>query len=275
MWRTVTRVGEPGVGDAPARAGQLVRRDRGRGDTAAVAGRGVDGEGAPARADLEQVVLGTEPEHAAEPVDLGDARLLQGGVGALEDPAGVGHGGVEHELEEVVAQVVVVGDVAAAAGPRVAAEGVPDGVDRASQGGQPSLQAVHGGHVSRHQADHRGEVGGVPLAGGVGLRGPQRAAGGDPSPEGRVAHHHLGGEAVGGGAPERGARAPFTEGELPLGEARQARQHQAAEGESEGGRGSGLDLARHGVFLGAAAAVRLAGWTWNGVPFTQRRRACQ
>jgi len=63
-------------------------------------------QAAPAAADVEQAHAGLEPELAADEVELGDLRLLEV-VGLRPVAAGVDHAGVEHGLEEVVAEVVM------------------------------------------------------------------------------------------------------------------------------------------------------------------------
>ena len=63
-----------------------------------------------------------QPESAAEAIDLGDRRFLQRAVGLLEDAARVGHRRVEELLEELVAQVVVGGDVSCGCPPACCGE---------------------------------------------------------------------------------------------------------------------------------------------------------
>ena len=104
-------IGKAGVGYPLLDVGALGVGDGGGGHPAAVAGDGVDGQTAPARAYLDQVVGRRQLELGAQPVDLGLLCLGQGGGGALEHGARVGHGLVQHEGEEVVGEVVVLGDV--------------------------------------------------------------------------------------------------------------------------------------------------------------------
>jgi len=68
-------------------------------------------EPAPAAADLEHVVLGAEHERVAQPLELRPLGLGQGHLGPLEEGAGIRHRLVEHHFEELVPEVVVVGDV--------------------------------------------------------------------------------------------------------------------------------------------------------------------
>ena len=80
----------------------------------------MDREPTPARADLEQVVAGLQIQLPAQAIELCELRLFQGSVVPIEERARVHHGLVEEEPEEVVREVVVVRDVAATAGARVA-----------------------------------------------------------------------------------------------------------------------------------------------------------
>ena len=107
--------------DKPERSilghGEIALRpgDGGGGDAAAVTLHGVNRETAPAGADLQHVVGGFEVELAAGGFELGVRPFGERGVGARKDRAGIRHGVVEHELVEIVAEVVVRGDVARAA----------------------------------------------------------------------------------------------------------------------------------------------------------------
>ncbi len=82
----------------------------------------MDGEAAPAGADFHHAVLGLKRKLAADPIELGDGRLLQRRRRLLEDSAGIGPGGVEEQGEEVVAQIVMGVNVLSAAAARVAVE---------------------------------------------------------------------------------------------------------------------------------------------------------
>ncbi len=63
--------------------------------------------GAPAAADVEQSHARLESEFAQREIDLGDLRLFQRHVIALEVRAAVGLGGVQEQPEKVVGQVVM------------------------------------------------------------------------------------------------------------------------------------------------------------------------
>ena len=117
---------------------------RGR-DAAAVPARSVHGEAAPAGADLQHVVVGFQSELAADPLELG--LLGRGEVLARlgEHGAGVGQRRVEERAEEVVAQVVVGGDVAACAREVVATTPERQTVPRREQTQRGRRPATQGG----------------------------------------------------------------------------------------------------------------------------------
>jgi hypothetical protein len=68
----------------------------------------------PAAPDLDHLVVGSELQFAADQVQLVKRGLLQTALLVRENGAGVHQGGIEKQAEEVVAQVVVGGNVAAA-----------------------------------------------------------------------------------------------------------------------------------------------------------------
>ena len=106
---------------------------------AVFAGR-VHDEPAPATPHVEQAHPWTQAELAAHQVDLLRLRLLERGVRAGEDRAGVGHRRAEDEFVEAVAHVVVVGD-----GGGVAGLAVPHA---------PSPPALHFLRGRRQRAQH-------------------------------------------------------------------------------------------------------------------------
>ena len=155
---------------------------------AAAAGPGrVHREPAPAGADLDHVVVRAESEPVAHPLELRDRSLLERHPRAVEDRAGVHHRRVQHQLEQVVAEVVVGRDrLARAAGSaRACLRG--DQLERPADGRQALAQPVDPGHVARGQADDRDHVGRVPHATEVGL-GEAAAATQELAPHLRRAH---------------------------------------------------------------------------------------
>ena len=98
-----------------ARQLRLGGRDRQAGHAGAVLARRREGERAPAAADLEQVVVRAEVELLADAAELAALRVGERLVGLVEDGARVRHRLVEHQLEEIVAEVVVVPNVPAGA----------------------------------------------------------------------------------------------------------------------------------------------------------------
>ena len=168
---------------------RLLGGDRQTGDAAAVLGRREAGEAAPAAADLEHAVAGTEPEPLADPPVLAPLRVRERLAGMLEDGAGVRHRLVEHQLEEVVAEVVVVGDVPPRAQQAVAPVEARPRLEQPAPAGVP---VGRGGGVPEQQLEQHDEVVAVPLAGGVRLADAELAARRDPAEEGVVVDRQRG-----------------------------------------------------------------------------------
>ena len=107
---------------------------------------------------------GPSSQLLADPLELGDRGLLERHPLALEQRAGVHHRRVEHPLEQLVAEVVVGGDVAAAALRvlRLAQRAQPLARRPQRRGQAPDAVDQHG--VAGRQADHRDEIGRVPHA---------------------------------------------------------------------------------------------------------------
>src|SRR5215203_2585389 len=127
---------DAGLLHAPRRNVGLLLPDPGRATLPPPRRRGMDGEAAPAGADLEDVVARAELELLAHHLELGERGLLERGVAVLEDAARVHQRGVEHEREQLVAEVVVRGDVLAAAPRRVAHERGAGALERLADGRQ-------------------------------------------------------------------------------------------------------------------------------------------
>ena len=94
----------------------------------------------------------------------------------VEVGARVHHRRVEHQREQLVAEVVVGGDVAAAAPRRVAHERAADALVRLAQRREPLPRAVERAGVAGGDADHGDDVGRVPQAVDVRLGEPAAAA---------------------------------------------------------------------------------------------------
>src|SRR5919204_271786 len=120
------------------------------------------GQRAPAAADLEQVVGRAQVELGADGPQLVQRGLLERRALRREDRRRVHHPLVEEQLEQLVAEVVVGGDLAAAAGDRVAPT-CHDARGR-QQRQQPAAGTVERLAVARRQAHERDEVGAVPHA---------------------------------------------------------------------------------------------------------------
>jgi len=180
------------------RAGQLGlgARDGRRRHPAAARGGGVDGEAAPAGADLEQVVGRAQVNQPAQRLVLARLRGLEC-VTRLEHGRGVGHGWVEERREEVVREVVVAGHVAGRARDRVALLGRHSRLVQAPQALQRTRQEPL--DVGGEGPHRRRQVVGGPVARHVRLAEPDLARRGQPVEERipRDRHHRRAGAALG------------------------------------------------------------------------------
>ena len=104
-------VGEPEFGRSPARNRDLFLGQRHADDVDAVVAGGVQGERAPAAADVEQRLARLQPQLAADHIEFVDLRLIEAVAPVVEIAAGVDHLRVEPQPIEGVGDVVVMGDV--------------------------------------------------------------------------------------------------------------------------------------------------------------------
>src|SRR5271165_7157447 len=104
----------------------LLPADGCSGNAAAVLPRRVASKTAPSGADLQQVIGGSQVELVADALVLVELRLFQAVSRRPVAGARVRHRGIKEEPIEVVAQIVVVADVAPTAGHGVAAQAVAD-----------------------------------------------------------------------------------------------------------------------------------------------------
>ena len=75
------------------------------------------------------MILRSQIELSANPLVLGGRSLEQGAVGLLEEPARVHPGFIEKELEEIVSQVIMGGDIFATSLLGVSIEPVPNPIE--------------------------------------------------------------------------------------------------------------------------------------------------
>ena len=130
----------------------------------------MDRHPAPAGADLEQVVGRTELERVADPLEADVLGALERLVAGLVVGARVHHRlAVEEELEHVVAEVVVGGDVGAGAGAGVQHPERREPLEGEQQRRDPAPQRVGAADVAGGDPQQPGKVVGVPEALGVGL----------------------------------------------------------------------------------------------------------
>lgn len=172
--------------------------DRRRRHAAAVGGRRVQSEAAPAAADLDQLVAARELQLPADEIELVTRRLLEGAPLVAKHRARVGHRGIEECRKEGVSEVVVGRDVAPALAPAIQAQPVPDAVCGCCGPRRPAIDTRRGLRVPGDDPHEGGEVGRGPPTVRVRLRGAdgaterQRPVGTlvadlDPSHERRIA----------------------------------------------------------------------------------------
>ncbi len=117
---------------------------------------------------------------------------MQAHARLLEDGAGVHQCFVQPQGEEFVAQVVVGGDVAPRAFPRVAVDPVEQFLQRPGQLRETALHAFQDVPVAQHQAHQGDQVVTAPGAAHPGLARPDRATESDVGIEAGVAHRDRG-----------------------------------------------------------------------------------
>jgi hypothetical protein len=154
----------------------LLARYRRRGHVTAVFPRGMQRESSPSGADFEHPVAALEIELAAHMVELPHRSFVKRHVRALEDRARIHHRRIEEQCEELVADVVVRADVAPAAAARVARGGVQHRAHRSRETGPRAIHAVDHVAIAEQDAHQRGQVVAAPVAGNIGLAGPNGSA---------------------------------------------------------------------------------------------------
>ena len=163
-------VREPGGGDALHRQVALLLRNGHGGHAATVFLSSVQAPAAPPRADLEDVVGGLQAQVAAERVVLGDLSLGEGSIGPLPPGGGIHHRFIEPESEEIIRQVVMVGNVAASRGSVVRAQEMPEPVEGPQDVQCEQLRPARARErgcvpmVEYEPADHGCQVGRLPIA---------------------------------------------------------------------------------------------------------------
>jgi len=262
----------------------LLARDRGGRDVDAVMRGGVQGEPAPAGADLDHALARAQRELAAHGIEFRHRRLFQRRVLALEDAAGVGHGGVEHQRVELVAQVIVRRDVARAALAAVAVQDVEQAQERPAHQRPAAVHAVHEVAVDHEEADQAGQVVAAPQAADIGLARAHRAAEGGVGVELRVVDRQAHAQVE----PRRAAPESVL-GAIGLGDDQfailQAGELAEQEAPPQAGERRGIPLVGEILverddrrLLGLASCVHVAsflGWVKNGTRLSSSFSACQ
>ncbi len=244
--------------DAPLGIGELLVRQRRGGHPAAMVDRGIQRHAAPAGTDLQQMIVGLQIELRADALQLVQLGLLQALLGRGEHGRRVHHGRIEEALEQLVAQVVMRGDIALRTGAGVAVEPVQRLDHRlAEQRQRAALDAVQHIQVGNEQADHGGQVRAGPVTMDVRLARADGAACGHQSPETGIEHMDLGLQRA-CQVTEQLLLVPVVQRQLTVTQLVQLMQHGAAQqagGQSHPGQRVGFD--------GQARALH-GGLLWSG-----------
>ena len=157
------------------RVGVLMARDRRRRHPAAAGRRGMDRESAPARADLEQMVVAAEVERGAGALELRQLGVLERRPLVLEHGARVDQPRVEEGLEQGLAEVVMRGDVAVGAVARVARDQPGEALHGPQQRLHAGAQAIERRQAAADDPAEGEQVVGVPEPVDVALPEPGAA----------------------------------------------------------------------------------------------------
>ena len=133
-------------------------------------------ERTPARSDLEHAIPRTKVELLADTLELCDLRLLERHPLLFEQRTGVAHRRIEHPREQVVAEVIVGGDVAPAAALGAATQQRPGPLQRPPQRRELRPEPVQAAGVARPESDQSDQIGRVPEALREGFGHPSAAA---------------------------------------------------------------------------------------------------
>ncbi len=125
-------------------------------------------------------------ELATHALELFDRGLLQSCLRVLKDAARVHHSVVKKQFKHLVAQIVVCGNILAAAQQGVASQCVPYLVDQRHEAARSAVQSVQHLRIAQEQLCQACEVVTVPAPGHVGLARAKSATEGDVHPGSRV-----------------------------------------------------------------------------------------
>src|SRR4051812_24955237 len=231
----------------------------------------MDSEPSPPAADLEHVIVGDEVEVVADPIELRALGVRQRLARRVEHRARIAHRLVEHRLEELVAEVVVVGNVPP--GPEQPVSTVeprPRGDDAPYR----TMAMLRGLGVAEQELEEPHEVAAVPLARRVGLAEADLTARRETAKQTNVVDRHLHHRPVAEPA-QRSVRQRHLE--RPTGEMRErALEHRDRDPVDErsarrGRRPHRRDRCAHP--LTEPWPGTNAGLWWKGTRFSHRRRA--
>jgi hypothetical protein len=261
---------QPGLGDALRGQRVLFPRDRGGGHPAAAGPGRVEGETAPAGADLEHMVVGTDPQLVADAIELALRGYFERIAVTGVQRRGIHHVFGQEQAEERIAEVVVLGDVAARPVAGIAAQRVQRAHRQAAQPGRSAFHRVEQVAVARQQLHQSHQVAAVPGAVHVRFGRADAAVAGQRAIEAGAVHRQSRDLAMSGLADAvRAERIGQFDGPAAqrVESTQQARAQEAVERAVAGG-GCVRDAVHRRV-------SGFEGWSWTGVRFSHSRSACQ
>ena len=190
----------PGIGEGSLRLIMLLLADGSGCHAATVIAGGVQRKGSPTSTDFEDVIFGSQAQLATDPVELLLLGFFERIIGVLVNRAGVDHVAVQKEAEEIVVQVVVRLDIAAAASQRIAVQSMTHPMEEAADQGKKRIASFELGKIVSAKAYHRNGIWRGPVAIDIGIPRCIVTSPQNPGKETLVVN--------GNGRPQAGARFP-------------------------------------------------------------------
>ena len=167
--------------------GQLLGGERDAANRGAVSADQALGERAPAATDLQDALPAIKRQELRDPIELPVLRLFER-FAAGKQRGRIIHAGIEPRLKEIVTEIVMRGDVAAAAAPRIGAKRMANAI--AYEARQPPFRLRrHGGFIAHAQFEQLRQIGRRPVAIDIAARNPVFAIGQEPPCAAPVPQH--------------------------------------------------------------------------------------
>ena len=160
-------------------------------------------ESAPSASDLEQVMLGFDLKLVDYPVVFCQGCFFECRIRGRENSARVGHGRVEHELVEVVPEIIMQGNIFAASLDGVfLAESIAPAGDLVEQGCPSAFHPIHDFLVLQEETEECDQVGGCPVPVRITVGHPERTTQAGLAEEDGILDYDFRLYSIGGAFPE-------------------------------------------------------------------------